>query len=109
MRVYPPTSYGLVPYESRSFPQSQPDRLATIATLLGMKPVSLTASRVLEIGCAGGGNLIPMAVSLPGSTFVGIDLSARQIETARQFADSVRSEEHTSELQSLRHLVCRLL
>src|SRR5262245_65239521 len=27
----------------------------------------------------------------------------------RPFADPPRSEEHTSELQSLRHLVCRLL
>src|SRR5947199_8997182 len=26
-----------------------------------------------------------------------------------RFADRLRSEEHTSELQSLRHLVCRLL
>src|SRR5436853_1973762 len=28
---------------------------------------------------------------------------------ARPFLSAVRSEEHTSELQSLRHLVCRLL
>src|SRR5205814_9828944 len=28
---------------------------------------------------------------------------------ARQTAEEMRSEEHTSELQSLRHLVCRLL
>src|SRR5262245_63288589 len=30
-------------------------------------------------------------------------------ELARQAEQEVRSEEHTSELQSLRHLVCRLL
>src|SRR5437899_7314318 len=30
-------------------------------------------------------------------------------KTAIQAADDQRSEEHTSELQSLRHLVCRLL
>jgi methyltransferase-like protein/2-polyprenyl-3-methyl-5-hydroxy-6-metoxy-1,4-benzoquinol methylase len=34
---------------------------------------------VLELGCADGGNLIPMAFELPESTFVGIDLSPRQI------------------------------
>src|SRR5262245_64314195 len=28
---------------------------------------------------------------------------------AETFSDDMRSEEHTSELQSLRHLVCRLL
>src|SRR5471030_982482 len=30
-------------------------------------------------------------------------------ERAKEDADALRSEEHTSELQSLRHLVCRLL
>src|SRR5690606_35486513 len=35
--------------------------------------------RVLELGCASGGNLIPMAVELPEARFLGIDLSARQI------------------------------
>src|SRR5215472_19162456 len=33
----------------------------------------------------------------------------RAAETFNQFVESRRSEEHTSELQSLRHLVCRLL
>src|SRR5262245_64264639 len=31
------------------------------------------------------------------------------LEACRQLASRGRSEEHTSELQSLRHLVCRLL
>ncbi len=31
--------------------------------------------RVLELGCAGGGNLAPMAAAYPDSAFVGIDLS----------------------------------
>src|SRR5262245_63650463 len=31
------------------------------------------------------------------------------VETNDEFASLLRSEEHTSELQSLRHLVCRLL
>src|SRR5471030_3078193 len=38
----------------------------------------------------------------------GPDLFNRQAFAAIQFIQS-RSEEHTSELQSLRHLVCRLL
>src|SRR5947199_6288471 len=33
----------------------------------------------------------------------------RSPTTTRQVASASRSEEHTSELQSLRHLVCRLL
>ena len=35
---------------------------------------------MLELGCASGGNLIPMAFNLPGSEFVGIDLSRHQVE-----------------------------
>jgi methyltransferase-like protein len=34
---------------------------------------------VLEIGCGDGGNLIPMALGLPASEFVGIDLAAQPV------------------------------
>lgn len=73
------TSYDLVPYESSSFPQTHPDRLATIATLLGLRPASAKRCRVLELGCAAGGNLIPLAFVFPESSFLGIDLSKTQI------------------------------
>jgi methyltransferase-like protein/2-polyprenyl-3-methyl-5-hydroxy-6-metoxy-1,4-benzoquinol methylase len=73
------TSYDQVPYESHPFFQTHPDRLATVATLLGLKPPPVARCRVLELGCAAGGNLIPMALALPDSTFVGIDLSGREI------------------------------
>jgi SAM-dependent methyltransferase len=76
------TPYDHVPYESRAFLETHPDHLATQAILFGGKPPEVARARVLELGCAGGGNLIPMALSLPDATFVGIDLSARQIERA---------------------------
>src|ERR1035438_3493272 len=48
-------------------------------------------------------------LSLPGETFTGGDIKARI--TGKILAQVTprpdRSEEHTSELQSLRHLVCR--
>jgi len=72
-------SYDEVPYEFKAFAVSHPDRLATIATLFSMNPQSPAHCRVLELGCARGGNLIPMAINLPNSQFLGIDLSARQI------------------------------
>jgi methyltransferase-like protein/SAM-dependent methyltransferase len=84
MSEYPQTSYDVVPYESNVFAQSHPDRLATIATLLGMRPAPVARCRVLELGTASGGNLIPMAVGLPESTFVGIDLSSRQLDAGRK-------------------------
>lgn len=73
------TSYEEIPYESKPLYPTHPDCLGTLATLLGMKPAPVDNCRVLELGCASGGNLIPMALSLPGSRFLGIDLSPRQI------------------------------
>lgn len=73
------TSYDEVPYPSYPFAQTHPARLATIATLLGMRPAPVEHCRVLELGCAAGGNVIPLAESLPHSTFVGVDFSDRQI------------------------------
>lgn len=75
----PTTSYDEIPYESRPFPQTHPIRLATVATLFGLTPPPVDRFRVLELGCAGGGNLIPMADALPESRFVGIDYSSRQV------------------------------
>src|SRR5207249_103652 len=79
-----PTSYDEVPYESHPFPQTHPDRLATVATLLGLKPRLADRCRVLELGCAAGGNLIPMALTLPDSTFIGLDLSRVQVAQGQQ-------------------------
>lgn len=75
-------SYDEVIYPNNPFPQSHPDRLATIATLFGMKPAAITNCRVLELGCGRGGNIIPMAEQLPRSRFVGVELSKVQFTEA---------------------------
>src|SRR5947208_3557543 len=77
------TSYEEVPYDSKPLYPTHPDCLATVATLMGMKPAPVQRCRVLELGCASGGNLIPMAEALPDSAFVGVDLSERQIADGR--------------------------
>jgi SAM-dependent methyltransferase len=74
-----PTSYDDVPYDSNPIWVTHPDHLAVVATLAGMRPAPVDHCRVLELGCASGGNLIPMAVALPGSQFVGVDLSPAQV------------------------------
>jgi SAM-dependent methyltransferase len=51
-----------------------------VATLFGLRPAAPDACRLLELGCGDGGNLVPMAYGLPGSSFCGIDLSRRAIE-----------------------------
>src|SRR4029079_9632641 len=57
--------------------------LATIAALFGASPPPVAGARVLELGCARGGNLIPMGVAAPGAQFGRSDLSGRQIEDAQ--------------------------
>ena len=80
--------YDQVPYPSYSFQVTHPDRLATVASLLGMRPPPVEHCKVLELGCAGGGNLIPMAQSLPEGQFVGIDLSERQLAEGQAMVDA---------------------
>jgi len=75
----PTNSYDEVPYESHPYAQTHPSRLFTVATLFGLKPTPVARCRVLELGAAAGGNLIPMAEAFPESWFVGVDLSARQV------------------------------
>jgi len=79
-------SYDEIPYPSLTYAQTQPDRLATMATLLGLESPDVESCRYLDIGCAVGGNIIPMAYALPRGQFVGIDYSGRQIATGRDYA-----------------------
>lgn len=75
----PVTSYDEMPYPADAMPQTHPEALAVAALLRGMTPAQVENCRVLELGCANGGNLLPMAELLPRSRFVGVDLSSRQI------------------------------
>src|SRR5690554_1185618 len=62
-----------------------------------VQPFAKGAS-ILDVGTGGGFPGIPLAILFPETHFYLIDVIAKK-----------RSEEHTSELQSRPHLVCRLL
>ncbi len=83
------TSYEELPYDAQAFSVTHPDALAVAASLRGISPAPVETCRVLELGCANGGNLIPMAYTLPGSRFVGIDLSPRQIADGQTIVDGL--------------------
>jgi methyltransferase-like protein/cyclopropane fatty-acyl-phospholipid synthase-like methyltransferase len=55
-----------------------------------MQPALPNSCRVLELGCATGGNIIPMADRLSGSQFVGVDYSRAQLEIAERTAAQVQ-------------------
>src|SRR5205814_4242583 len=67
---------------------------------------SAVASR--KTTCRVGGEFRPLPAVVPGDSFRTVpNNEAGMTDTIRRI--DYRSEEHTSELQSLRHLVCRLL
>ncbi len=86
------TSYDELPYPSQPYPYTHPDHLAVVATLLGLSPARADRCRVLELGCASGGNLIPVAYTYPESTFLGIDLSIEQIRQGEQLRQALGLE-----------------
>ncbi len=88
-REAPVAAYDEVLYPGYPYPQTHPDRLATLATLFGMKPTPVECCRVLELACGDGANLIPMAFGLPQSEFVGIDLAARPLKKGQAFIEAL--------------------
>lgn len=79
-------AYDRTPYRSIAYPDTRPAHLAAVAHLLGIAAPAVETARVLEIGCAGGGNIIPLAAACPEGRFVGVDLSQVQIDQAMQRA-----------------------
>ena len=79
--------YDEVPYESHPFPQTAAEHLEAIAFLFGLDVPPPATARVLELGCASGGNLIPLAARFPEATVVGVDLSAVQTRQGQAAVD----------------------
>lgn len=75
-------TYDAVPYESNPYSNSNPGYLSAVATLFGMNPPKLDNAKILELGCASGGNILPIAVRYPNAKCVGVDLSKVQIDFA---------------------------
>lgn len=76
-------------YENLAFRNTHPDWLGTVGRIFGMDPAPADGCRVLELGCGPGGNLVPLAELLPGSEFVGVDLSSTQVARARADAAAI--------------------
>lgn len=77
-------NYDDVPYYSFPYVQTAPEHLAAVAHVFGLDAPDTRTARVLELGCAAGGNLIPFAVRNPDARAVGLDLSSIQIDDGRR-------------------------
>ncbi len=78
-------SYDELPYDSLPLPETQPDFLAAVARLHGFDAPDPSHARILELGCAQGGNLIPLAWRWPESDCVGVELSRVQAQAGADF------------------------
>jgi methyltransferase-like protein/ubiquinone/menaquinone biosynthesis C-methylase UbiE len=79
--------YDEVAYPSLPITHTHPDRLATVGMHFGMRPAPVQRCRVLELGCSSGANLLAMAVGLPESEFVGVDLAAKPIARGKAMVE----------------------
>ena len=85
-----PTKYDEVLYPTTPRKEAHPERLATMAYLMGLETAPLGQCRVLELGCGDGGNLIPIAYDYPDSRFVGVDLAELPLAAGREFSEQLR-------------------
>src|SRR4029077_2009803 len=70
-------------YGSDPFPFTHPSQVGAVARLFGLEAAPPGEARIIELVCAPGGNIIPLAARHPGAAVVGIDLSGAQVATGR--------------------------
>jgi trans-aconitate methyltransferase len=78
--------YQNAPYPGVSHPSTDPAATVVAARLAGLEVPSPSRARILDIGCAAGHNLLPLAARWPDSHFTGIDFTDAAIARARDTA-----------------------
>jgi SAM-dependent methyltransferase len=78
--------YNTAPYPLLAYADAHPARMAAIARLMELPVADVETARVLEIGSAVGGHLLPMAMALPRAHFTGVDLAEEQVAQANRYA-----------------------
>jgi SAM-dependent methyltransferase len=79
-------AYDRLAYPGYAYPATHPARLEAIARLFGLRPTPAARSRVLELGCGDGGNLLSLAQALPGANLLGLDTAATAVERGNELA-----------------------
>ena len=77
-------SYDAISYPSGAIPDSHPARMGAIGRLHGLPTAAPDRCRVLELGCADGMNLLPLAERFPRSEFLGVDFASAHIADAEK-------------------------
>lgn len=77
------TGYDEVNYVSFCYDWCHPNQLEAIGRLFGLNPKAHDQCRVLELGCASGGVIIPLAARFPNIEAVALDYTRSQVENAQ--------------------------
>lgn len=88
-------SYNQQPYFSHVFPWSAPGYLRAAAYLYGLDTPAVAQARILELGCAAGGNCIPIASLYPEAEVVGVDISPTHIRAGQRVIERAGLENIT--------------
>jgi hypothetical protein len=76
--------------------------LRTLSSLLGIDSTPLASAKILELGCASGGNILPFALKFPDSHTIGIDLSNELVTKGNELKLSL-------ELSNIDLICCNIL
>jgi SAM-dependent methyltransferase len=76
--------YDAVAYQSGAVPDSHIARIGTIGRLHVVPTAPPDHCRVLELGCADGMNVLPVAERFPRSEFLGVDFGSAHIAAAEE-------------------------
>lgn len=76
--------YDSLPYPSLPVTCCHPSSLAATVSLFNVPPPRVADADVLELGCASGGNIIPLAAQFPRARFLGIDISENHVKAAQK-------------------------
>src|SRR5205814_7458222 len=91
-----------------SFPTRRSSDLCWRSACCSRSMSRRAARKRRRVACRGEGDLLAVAPRGAGTASLR-PVPRRRLAAGRAANATERSEEHTSELQSLRHLVCRLL
>jgi methyltransferase-like protein/2-polyprenyl-3-methyl-5-hydroxy-6-metoxy-1,4-benzoquinol methylase len=91
-------------YDSFPYANTHPDKLFVLGTLFGLTPPVPQQANILEIGCASGGNCIPLALQYPNAHITGIDISEEEIMLGNQHINALSLDNITLKALSVTDL-----
>lgn len=82
--------YNEIPYIFQADVRTYPGLTGALGLLYGLDTKPLEKARILDLGCAQGANILPIAERFPGAYCVGVDLAQEQINQGKAMIDHLK-------------------